>query len=126
MIVDIIEGPRHPIGCGGHGLTILPGIVDLHGDMLEREIEPRPKAILPIDIALYELDKRLAATGITTAFAAISFHWHTHITLRSEEWAREIVATVNRLRAALLTEFHIHARFEVTNVQAVPILTRAH
>ncbi len=123
LIADIVEGPAPRSDLSGRGLTLFPGIVDLHGDMLEREIEPRPKAILPIDLALFELDKRLAATGVTTAYAAISFHWHTHITLRSEEWAREIIATVNRLRASLLADFYVHARFEVTNFEAGPVLT---
>ena len=121
-LVEIIEGVVQHADLHGNGLTLLPGIVDLHGDMLEREIEPRPKAILPIDLALFELDKRLVATGVTTAFAAISFHWHTHIRIRSEEWAREIIATVNRLRDHLLADFFIHARFEVTNPEAGPVL----
>jgi alpha-D-ribose 1-methylphosphonate 5-triphosphate diphosphatase len=121
-IAEIIEGPAPQADFLGQGLTIFPGIIDLHGDMLEREIEPRPKAILPIAMAVHELDKRLAATGVTTAFAAISFHWHTHIRLRSEEWAREIVATVHRLRDELLTDMYIHARFEVTNPEAGPVL----
>jgi len=121
-IADIIEGPAPRADFNGQGLTIFPGIVDLHGDMLEREIEPRPKAILPIEIAVHELDKRLAASGVTTAFAAISFHWHAHIRIRSEEWAREIVTTVHHLRESLLTDMYIHARFEVTNPDAGPVL----
>ncbi len=122
-IAEIVEGAVPCADLAGLGLTLFPGIVDLHGDMLEREIEPRPKAILPIDIALFELDKRLVATGVTTAYAAISFHWHTHIMLRSEEWARQIIATVNRRRDSLLTDMRIHARFEVTNAEAGPVLT---
>src|SRR5690349_20600027 len=60
----------------GHGLIALPGIIDLHGDMIEAEVEPRPGAAFPIDMAVLELDKRLAMSGITTAYAAISF-WET-------------------------------------------------
>jgi len=103
-------------------VTLLPGLVDLHGDMLEREIEPRPKAMLPIDLALFELDKRLVATGVTTAFAAVTFHRFGNGEIRSEERARQISATIQTLRGALLTDFRIHARFEVTNPEAAPIL----
>ena len=73
-IAEIVEGSVSRPAVDGDGLTLMPGIVDLHGDMLEREIEPRPRAVLPTDIALLELDKRLVATGVTTAFAAVSFH----------------------------------------------------
>ena len=105
------------------GLTLMPGFVDLHGDMLEREIEPRPKAVLPIDLALLELDKRMVATGVTTAYAAISFHRFGNAEMRSEERARQTAATVKRYGDRLLTEFRIHARFEVTNRDAGPVLS---
>src|SRR5215471_8446463 len=104
-------------------VTLLPGLVDLHGDMLEREIEPRPQAMVPIDLALFELDKRLVATGITTAFAAVTFHRFGNSAVRSEERARHISTVVRALRDVLLTDFRIHARFEVTNPEAAPILS---
>src|SRR5688572_29349112 len=84
-IAEIREGAVAGAKLSTPGLTLLPGLVDLHGDMLEREISPRPKASLPIDLALHELDKRLVATGITTAYAAISFAWHKDDSTRSEE-----------------------------------------
>ncbi|HKF69098.1 MAG TPA: hypothetical protein VKB36_21285, partial [Vicinamibacterales bacterium] len=106
-IVDIVEGEAPVADVEGNGLTLLPGLVDLHGDMLEREIEPRPKAILPIDLALFELDKRLVATGVTTAFAAVTFHRFGNSEVRSEERGRQIVTTVNRLHSSLLADFKI-------------------
>lgn len=54
------------------GMTLLPGLVDLHGDMIERELEPRPGTRFDHDLALFELDKRLASCGVTTAYAFIS------------------------------------------------------
>ena len=59
---------------------------------------------------------------MTTAYAAISFSEHRAKHLRSEERAREIVEGVAGLRASLLTEMRIHARFEITNHRAAPIL----
>ena len=76
-IAEIIEGSAPPAAgdwiVQSHGLTAIPGIIDMHGDMLEGEVEPRPGARFPIDMAVLELDKRLAISGITTAYAAISF-----------------------------------------------------
>ncbi len=120
-IAEIIEGTAPEPGVSIPGLTVMPGIIDLHGDMLERDIEPRPGAWFPVELALYELDKRLAAAGITTAYAAVSFAWKQN-DLRSQEKAQEIITTINRLRDELLVDFLVHARFEMTNPDTVPVL----
>ena len=121
-IAEIREGALAGATLSAPGLTLLPGLVDLHGDMLEREISPRPKAALPIDLALHELDKRLVATGITTAYAAISFAWHKDDSTRSEDKARQIMSTVNEQRPNLLADHYVHARFEITNPDAGLVL----
>jgi alpha-D-ribose 1-methylphosphonate 5-triphosphate diphosphatase len=107
-----------------HGLTAIPGIIDMHGDMLEREIEPRPKAYLPHDLALHELDKRLAGAGVTTAYAAVSFSEISIMrnTVRREETARAIVEAIHDEAEHLLVDMRVHARFEVTNRNAPPVL----
>ena len=121
-IAEIVEGPVAGAAVQGAGLLAIPGLIDMHGDMLERDISPRPGAELPFAMALYELDKRLVATGITTAYAAISFAWHTGQSLRSDAKARAIMATINELRPSLLADHYVHARFEITNPQAGAIL----
>lgn len=122
IIQSIIEGPAPAPAFAMPGLTAIPGLIDLHGDMLEREINPRPKAEFPVDLSLIEVDKRLAGAGITTAFAAVSFHWHKKKTIRSEEWARSIISTINEFRPHLLTDHYVHARFEITNPEAGEVL----
>lgn len=121
-IAEIREGSAPAGALALTGLTVLPGLVDIHGDMLEREIAPRPKATLPIDLALHELDKRLVATGITTAYAAVSFAWHKDDSTRSEAKARQIMTRVNELRPHLLADHYVHARFEITNPAAGLVL----
>ncbi len=126
-ICQIIEGPT-PIRSGeaiigGEGLTAIPGIIDLHGDMLEREMEPRPGTRFPTDMAVFELDKRLAAAGVTTAFATVTFAvYKLSEDLRSNERAREIVSTITGLRRSLLVDIRVHARFDINNPSAVPVL----
>ncbi|MFC1464751.1 MAG: alpha-D-ribose 1-methylphosphonate 5-triphosphate diphosphatase [Candidatus Brachytrichaceae bacterium NZ_4S206] len=122
-IAEVIEGPAPRSDWDLRGITLLPGIIDMHGDMIEREIEPRPGVHLPFDLALIELDKRLAANGVTTAYAAISFAelWDKR-ELRREERAREIVSAIYQHRDALLADMRVHARFEVTNRRAPPVL----
>ena len=55
------------------GLTLLPGVIDLHNDSLETEINPRPDANLPLPFALANLERRLLNHGVTTEFHAIGF-----------------------------------------------------
>src|SRR6478752_1893330 len=105
----------------GEGRLLMPGFVDLHGDMIEREIAPRPNAMMPIGFSIHELDKKLAAHGVTTAYAAVSFATESvygHV--RSLETTCAVIEGINRLRNSLLIDHKVHARYEITNVGAAP------
>ena len=39
------------------GRLLLPGLVDLHCDAVEKDIEPRPGVLFPIDLAVAQADK---------------------------------------------------------------------
>jgi alpha-D-ribose 1-methylphosphonate 5-triphosphate diphosphatase len=76
------------------GRLILPGLVDLHNDGLESEINPRPGVNLPLDFALANIDRQLAGTGVTTEFHAVFFANMTRKERRLDEAAtraREIL-----------------------------------
>jgi alpha-D-ribose 1-methylphosphonate 5-triphosphate diphosphatase len=128
QIVEVREGDAPTRDAfNGAGLWALPGLVDLHGDMIEREIEPRPDSFFPVELALRELDKRLAATGITTAYAAFSFvEWSLQnkqaAAVRIDQTVRRMIHEINALRPTLLTDLRIHARFEITYPNAIPVL----
>ncbi len=71
-ISEITEGDRIPSGavdCGGD--LVIPGLVELHTDNVERHIEPRPEVNWPHLPALIAHDAELASTGITTVFDAM-------------------------------------------------------
>lgn len=123
-IAEVLDHPAPHSDVAVAGLTAIPGIIDMHGDMLEREIEPRPKAYLPYDMALHELDKRLACSGVTTAFAAVSFSEISILrsTVRKEDTARAIVQAIHDEHEHLMVDMRVHARFEVTNQNAPPVL----
>lgn len=55
------------------GRYVLPGIICLHNDGLEKAFNPRPHANFPTAFALQTYDAQLAAAGVTTQFHAISF-----------------------------------------------------
>ncbi len=72
VISEITEGASIPTGaldCGGD--LVLPGLVELHTDNVERHIEPRPEVDWPHLPALLAHDAELASTGITTVFDAM-------------------------------------------------------
>ncbi|HEY8609790.1 MAG TPA: alpha-D-ribose 1-methylphosphonate 5-triphosphate diphosphatase [Roseomonas sp.] len=122
-IAEIAEGTPQGPALGGAGLTLVPGLVDLHGDMIEKEVEPRPDAAFPLDVAIAELDSRLAASGVTTAYAGLSFaEGKARGHLRTEDRARGVIEAVARLRDNLRVDLRVHARFEVTNRRAEPVL----
>jgi alpha-D-ribose 1-methylphosphonate 5-triphosphate diphosphatase len=98
-IVDILsqsvpDGPG-VIDLGGRYL--LPGLVDLHNDALEREINPRPGANFDPAFALLNLDRKLAAAGVTTQFHAVSFAERAAFG-RSVDYATMLCDTVHALR----------------------------
>ena len=71
-IAEIAEGtavPRGAVDCGGD--LLIPGLVELHTDNLERHIQPRPGVHWPLAAAIIAHDAELAATGITTVFDAL-------------------------------------------------------
>ena len=55
------------------GAYLMPGIIDLHNDSLEVEVNPRPETNLPVEFALANLERRLLFSGVTTEFHAIAF-----------------------------------------------------
>jgi alpha-D-ribose 1-methylphosphonate 5-triphosphate diphosphatase len=72
LIHDVSGGPSHAPGaqdCAGDWL--LPGLVELHTDGLERHVMPRPKVNFPMQTAVQAHDAEVAAAGITTVLDAI-------------------------------------------------------
>jgi alpha-D-ribose 1-methylphosphonate 5-triphosphate diphosphatase len=99
------------------GCLVLPGIVDIHGDAFERQMMPRPNTLFPLDMAMLETDRQLAANGITTAFHGITVSWEPG--LRSLEQALSIVKAIDDQEADLLVDHRIHIRWETFAIDQV-------
>jgi len=96
---------------------LLPGLVDIHGDDLETEISPRPFVRFPVSYALVNLDRKVAACGITTKLHAIC-NYEDELRGRDPERSKEILETLSRLKDKLLVDHSIHARCEIRNGMA--------
>ena len=103
------------------GQTLLPGLIDLHCDAIEKEAEPRASVLFPLDFAVAQVDRRNAAAGITTPFHAMSFankEWG----VRNNQTAAEIIRLVHAFRGHSLVDNRVHCRYEVTDPAAVEVL----
>jgi alpha-D-ribose 1-methylphosphonate 5-triphosphate diphosphatase len=71
-IADIQPGRSHAAGAvdlGGE--HVIPGVVDLHTDNLERQVQPRTLARWPSRSAMVAHDAQCAAAGVTTVLDAL-------------------------------------------------------
>jgi alpha-D-ribose 1-methylphosphonate 5-triphosphate diphosphatase len=98
------------------GLLVLPGIVDVHGDAFERQIEPRPQVRFPLDMALVDTDRQIAASGITTAYHGVTWSWEPG--LRGRDMALAIVTAIAELAPRLAADTRVHLRHETFNLDA--------
>ncbi|WP_412563984.1 alpha-D-ribose 1-methylphosphonate 5-triphosphate diphosphatase [Thalassobius sp. MITS945101] len=121
-IAEVRETPVDTgIDCGG--VLVTPGFIDMHGDMIEVELEPRPNVDFPMEVALAHLDARLAASGITTAYAAVSFSRGVRSgERRSFEHTSQVIRSLHALRDHCAVDHRIHARFDITFDNAVEVL----
>jgi alpha-D-ribose 1-methylphosphonate 5-triphosphate diphosphatase len=103
------------------GKLLMPGMVDLHCDALEKEVEPRPNVFFPLDFACAQADKRHAAAGITTVYHALSFA-HDELGVRNNHFAARIARAVHDWQPHGLVDNRVHCRYEITDETGLPIL----
>jgi len=103
------------------GLTLVPGLIDLHCDAIEKETEPRARVLFPLEFAVAQVDRRNAAAGITTPYHALSFA-NNEWGVRNNETAASVARAMAAFRPHSLVDNRIHCRYEVTDPQAVAVL----
>ncbi len=105
--------PPGAIDCDGD--LILPGLVELHTDNLERHIEPRPGVMFPPVSALLAHDAELASIGITTVFDAMRVGSMQSGAANHARYARDLATELMRLRGmgVLKISHFLHLRAEI-------------
>lgn len=116
VICDIAEGDHVPAGaldCAGD--MVIPGLVELHTDNVERHIEPRPEVDWPHLPALIAHDAELASTGITTVFDALRVGSIHSGKARYSDYARKLADELLAARAAgfFKISHFLHLRAEI-------------
>ncbi|MDP6351072.1 MAG: alpha-D-ribose 1-methylphosphonate 5-triphosphate diphosphatase [Alphaproteobacteria bacterium] len=112
--IDPESAPRSATEVALDGQLLMPGLIDVHCDALEKDIEPRPNVRFPFALAIAQADKRNAAAGITTAFHALSFA-QGEIGVRDVDVAEAVVRAVHDYRPHGLIDNRVHCRWEVTD-----------
>jgi alpha-D-ribose 1-methylphosphonate 5-triphosphate diphosphatase len=118
-LIDRLDAPAPAGGMrlDAGGLLVLPGIVDIHGDAFERQVQPRPGVDFAADIALADTESQLLANGITTAFHGITLSWEPG--LRSlTQWRKLLDALGARTWTC---DMRVHLRWEAYNLDALDV-----
>jgi alpha-D-ribose 1-methylphosphonate 5-triphosphate diphosphatase len=120
LIADIAEGP-----CGLsaardlEGDWLLPGLVEVHTDNLERHVTPRPKVTFPMQGAVQSHDAEVAAAGITTVLDAIGVGDPYGDGFRSRDQSALLeVLDLLESHDALRVDHHVHVRCELPAANA--------
>lgn len=105
------------------GLYVLPGLIDTHNDEVEKEVAPRPKAHLPLEMAFDELDRKMAGHGITMIYHSLSLSGG--VSVRGNEMIEEIIRKFSQLaQQRSMVRHRIHLRYEITNPDGMEIVQR--
>ncbi len=106
----------------GDGAYLLPGLVDIHCDAIEKEVQPRPNVLFPVEPACREMERKFAANGIVAAFHSISFSAGEGV--RSNELAADIARYIAGMSAGPhLIRNLVHLRYEISNAAGLEVIT---
>ncbi|MEB3356573.1 MAG: alpha-D-ribose 1-methylphosphonate 5-triphosphate diphosphatase [Synechococcales bacterium] len=101
-------------GEDGQGDYLMPGLVELHTDHLEKCMTPRPAVRWPLDAAAIYHDRDLAAAGITTVCDAIAIGDVTPTSIRFTQFGAMIDEVLQRQESGkFLIDHRLHLRCEL-------------
>lgn len=103
------------------GNYVLPGLIDIHCDVVENVIASGKGPLFSMELALTYLDKQLITNGITTMNHSVSIAKYTSVLKnRPIPLTRqyEIGYTINKLKSSLFITNLFHARLELNTPES--------
>ncbi|MFL9935368.1 alpha-D-ribose 1-methylphosphonate 5-triphosphate diphosphatase [Paraburkholderia sp. RL18-103-BIB-C] len=105
------------------GDYLLPGLIELHTDNLEKHLVPRPGVQWNTDAAFVIHDAQVAAAGITTVFDSLAIGSRSNVGLRGRELQTQCAEALTRFseRQLLRAEHFLHLRCEIATADVVEV-----
>jgi alpha-D-ribose 1-methylphosphonate 5-triphosphate diphosphatase len=105
------------------GDYLLPGLIELHTDNLEKHLAPRPGVQWNTDAAFVIHDAQVAAAGITTVFDALAIGSRSNVGLRGRDLQTQCAEALTRFseRNLLRAEHFLHLRCEIATADVVEV-----
>ncbi len=131
-VVRIEDGLIAEVSAGGtavrdaedwEGDYLLPGLVELHTDNIEKHLAPRPGVLWNHEAAILVHDAQVACAGITTVFDALGIGSRPDVGLRGSELQTKCATSIERFarRGLLRAEHFLHLRCEVATEDVVRV-----
>jgi alpha-D-ribose 1-methylphosphonate 5-triphosphate diphosphatase len=121
-LIAAVEPGHQPVrsGLDLDGDYLVPGVVELHTDVLERHAIPRPGVQWPEVPAVLAYDSQLLGAGITTVFDSLAIGYLVDTGQRPRD-PRPLVEAIRTARAAglLRADHYLHMRCEVSTALVV-------
>lgn len=117
MIAGVGQGLSSlPQAIDCHGDYLIPGLVELHTDNLERHFTPRPNTHWPAGAAVINHDREVASAGITTVFDALAVGHMEDDPRRRAGSLEAMLEAISQQDAAdtLKADHKLHLRCEVS------------
>ncbi len=124
-ILDISSGPSGVAGEDCDSDFVIPGLVELHTDNVERHFQPRPNVFWPNHhAAVLAHDAEMASAGVTTVFDALSigdYDGNNHA--RRALFAGMVQGVTEAMaQGACKIEHHLHFRCELSDPRLLETL----
>lgn len=123
VITEISEGNSAlPGAIDLDGDYLMPGLIELHTDNLEKHCVPRPSVLWPVPSAVITHDAQIASAGITTVFDAVAVGG----ALDNDDREAMLAEAAEAIRSAvhygnLRVTHYLHMRCEVANPRALEL-----
>jgi len=114
--IDIDHSPSQiPSAEDWQGDYLIPGLIELHTDNMEKYFSPRPGVNWPGVSAIMAHDTQMSASGVTTVFDAVAVGYDIYKSNRTEI-LKDIIESINYITDHSLsrTEHFLHLRCELS------------
>lgn len=124
VIRTVADSDSHlPEALDGNGGWLLPGLIELHTDNLDKFFTPRPKVSWPAHSAMSSHDALMVSSGITTVLDAVALGDVRDGGDRLDNLEKMINAVIDsQQRGVNRAEHRLHLRCELPHHSTLPLL----